>query len=82
MILVGIAELKAQLSKYIRMAKRGDEIGVRDHSEVVARIVSAQQLLPLRARAPKHSLQSVVIPPLKGKRIDVVAMLREERGER
>jgi antitoxin (DNA-binding transcriptional repressor) of toxin-antitoxin stability system len=85
MIMVGIAELKAQLSKYIRLASGGEEIGVRDHSRVVARLVQSQEGLPLRARAPTASLQSVVIPPLKKRRtklIDVVAFLREERGER
>jgi antitoxin (DNA-binding transcriptional repressor) of toxin-antitoxin stability system len=85
MIMVGIAELKAQLSKYVRLASGGEEIGVRDHSKVVARLVQCQEGLPLRARAPTVSLQSVVIPPLKKRKtkvVDVVALLREERGDR
>ena len=85
MIVVGIAELKAQLSKYVRRASSGEEIGVRNHSKVVARLVQSHDGLPLRARAPAVLLQSVVIPALKkrkAKSIDVVSLLREERGGR
>jgi antitoxin (DNA-binding transcriptional repressor) of toxin-antitoxin stability system len=49
---VGIAELKAQLSKYVRLASGGEEIGVRDHSRVVARLVQSQSGLPLHAENP------------------------------
>jgi antitoxin (DNA-binding transcriptional repressor) of toxin-antitoxin stability system len=83
MIVVGIAELKAQLSKYVRLASSGEEIDVRDHSKVVARLAQSQEGLPLRAHAPTALLQSVVIPALKkrkAKSIDVVSVFREERG--
>ncbi len=39
MTMVGIAELKANLSTYLRLAKRGHEIGVQEGSEVVARLL-------------------------------------------
>jgi antitoxin (DNA-binding transcriptional repressor) of toxin-antitoxin stability system len=82
MLVIGIAELKAHLSKYLRLVKNGQEIGVRDRSDNIARIVpSVPTGLPLSARPATSSLRDVVIPPLR-RRIDVVSLLREERGER
>lgn len=39
MILVGIAQLKAHLSEYVRRAQAGDTVEVRDRDRPVARLV-------------------------------------------
>ena len=40
MTYVGIRELKAQLSKYVRSVRRGEEIVITDHGKPVARLVN------------------------------------------
>lgn len=40
---VGVAELKDQLSKYLRAAEVGDEVEVTDRDRPIARIVAARQ---------------------------------------
>ena len=82
---VGIAALKAQLSKHLRAVKRGDTITVLDHGTAVAEVI------PVRATptGPQH-----VVHPAKGrvsdlelpdpprKRPDVDRHLAAERGDR
>lgn len=41
MTTVGIRELRASLSRYLKRVRRGDIIDVTDHGEVVARIIPA-----------------------------------------
>jgi prevent-host-death family protein len=40
---VGIAELKAHLSEYVRAAQRGDEIIIKDRQTPVAKLVPVEQ---------------------------------------
>jgi len=41
MTTVGIRELRASLSRYLKRVRRGDIIEVTDHGELVARIIPA-----------------------------------------
>lgn len=41
MTTVGIRELRASLSRYLKRVRRGDIIDVTDHGELVARIIPA-----------------------------------------
>lgn len=52
---VGIKQLKARLSEYVRLARQGETILVSDRDEVVA------ELGPARRRAPApHSVEAVL----------------------
>lgn len=52
---VGIKQLKARLSEYVRLARRGETILVSDRDEVVA------ELGPARRQAPTpHSVDAVL----------------------
>lgn len=52
--MMGIAELKAQLSETLARVKAGEEITVTEHGRPIARIV------PLRAGAPLAATQELV----------------------
>ncbi len=84
---VRIAELKARLSEYLRMVRRGQEVTVLDRETPIARIVPYASEAPgLRVRPPRPGaapLAKLKFPPPLPDKFDVVALLLEERqGER
>ena len=83
MITVGIAELKARLSEYLRRVRRGHALIVVDRNTPIARVVpyeSRREKLPLRKPLRRYaSLQRVPLPPPLKLKTDPVALLLEER---
>jgi prevent-host-death family protein len=84
---VGIAELKARLSEYLRRVRRGHPVTVLDRDTPIARIVpydSADDGVPIRAsRADGRRLQQVKLPPplvIGGDIVDL--LLLERQGNR
>jgi prevent-host-death family protein len=79
---VGIAELKARLSEYLRAVRRGETIAVLDHQTPVAQIIPVRERSALRVRKPAAGTpppSRVALPkPIKLK-VDVVQLLLEER---
>ena len=88
-VIVGVRELKARLSDYLRKVRMGDTIVITDHGEPVAHLVPAGQPLEqkLQAMVDAGSLawsgQGLApAPPLaavRGTRC-VADLLIEERG--
>jgi len=79
---VGIAELKARLSEYLRHVRRGEVVTVLDRDTEIARIVPLADADPLSVRAPARRVDRIADVPLPaplGREIDVLALLREER---
>ena len=80
---VGIAELKARLSEYLRGVRRGHTLTVLDRDTPIARIVPyAKDIAGLNVRRPLPAsprLQKVPLPPPLDVPIDVVALLLEDR---
>lgn len=80
---VGIADLKARLSEHLRAVRRGRTLTVLDRDTPVARLVpytgepSALRVRPPRPGAPR--LHKVPLPPPLRLKVDVVALLAEER---
>lgn len=75
---VGIRELKAQLSKYLRRVKAGYTVLITDRGKPVGRIIPVEQ--PLETR-----LQAMVDAGLllwSGKRLQVVQPAARARGSR
>jgi prevent-host-death family protein len=82
---VGVAELKARLSEYLRIVRRGEPVTVLDRDTPVARIVPYDTPEPLEIHPPARRvprLQDVPLPPPLNIDIDVLELLDEERGER
>jgi prevent-host-death family protein len=80
---VGVAELKAKLSAFLRRVQRGEEIVVLDRDTPVARLAPyaspRPEPLPYRPAARKlHSRPRLAPLP----KLDVDAALREERRDR
>lgn len=81
---VGVAELKNNLSKYLRAVEGGEQVEVTDRDRVFARIVPAraQEVVTIRpASRPFHEIRDRTYPPANWP-VDSLALLREERRER
>jgi antitoxin (DNA-binding transcriptional repressor) of toxin-antitoxin stability system len=77
---VNIATLKAKLSQYLRMVRRGSTINVIDRNTQIAQIVPYQndsEALP--SRSPSRPLHSVSIPDALNRDLGSLEALLEER---
>jgi antitoxin (DNA-binding transcriptional repressor) of toxin-antitoxin stability system len=82
---VRIADLKSRLSEFLRAAQSGETIAVLDRNTAIAQIVPIREQSHVQIRKPRSGAPApgkVPLPkPLK-RRIDVVALLLEERQTR
>lgn len=79
---VGVAELKARLSEYLRRVRRGETITVLDRETEIARILPLEDADPLSVRTPSGGatrIQDVPLPPPLDSEVDVLDLLRDER---
>lgn len=81
---IGVAELKARLSEYLRIARKGGEVTVMDRDQPIARIVPYDAAQTLAVREPLvayKNLGSIQLPPPASLPLDAVDLLLEERRE-
>ena len=81
----GVAELKARLSEYLRIVRRGESVTILDRATPIAKMVPIPST-GIRIRKPAEGAPAPnrvpLLPPLKLK-IDVLELLLEERqGQR
>ena len=79
---VRIADLKARLSEHLRAVRRGETIAVCDRETPIAHLVPVKDGAALRVRKPEPgapALNRVPLPKSARLRVDVVALLLEER---
>ena len=79
---VRIAELKARLSEYLRIVRRGETIAVLDRETAIAQIVPVRDRSMLRIRKPAPGTpppNRVPLPKSAKRNVDVVRFLLEER---
>ncbi len=80
---VKIADLKARLSEHLRAVRRGRSLTVLDRDTPVARIVPyGAERRPLTVRSPRPGAPPVArvpLPPPLRVKVDIVALLAEER---
>jgi prevent-host-death family protein len=77
---VKVAELKAQLSAYLRAARQGHTITVCDRDTPVARLVpypATAEALP--SKLPTRKWGAMSLPAPLGRPVDSLAALLEER---
>ncbi len=82
MNVVGIAELKAKLSQYLRSVRQGHPVTVMDREQPIAIIQPYAQNEVLSVRKPDPgapALHDVPLPPSLDLDVDVVDLLLEER---
>jgi prevent-host-death family protein len=79
---VGIAQLKARLSEYLRAVRRGETIAVLDRETPIAQIIPVRDRYALRVRKPPAGTPPpgrVRLPKPVKLKVDVVQLLLEER---
>lgn len=77
---VRVAALKARLSSYLRMVRRGRPVTVYDRDTPIARLVPyTTDNASLRIRPAQRRLRDVPLPPPLGRRVDSLAALLEGR---
>ena len=77
---VKVAELKAQLSAYLRAARRGHAVTVCDRDTPVARLVPYAAVdQALASRPPIRTWGEMKAPAPLGHRVDSLAALLDER---
>jgi prevent-host-death family protein len=82
---VGVAELKAHLSEYLRAVRAGETITVVDRLTPIAEIAPVRERTALRIRKPAPGTPApngVKLPGPLGLDVDIVDLLLEERGDR
>lgn len=80
----GVAELKANLSAYLRRVREGETVTVMDRDTPVARIVSIEreEISGFRVKPARRALAGLSRPRRLRTRADIVDLLLDERGER
>jgi len=82
---VKVSELKAKLSTYLAAARAGEAVVVCDRNTPIAQIVpleeEANDLVIEEPTLPRSTLKHLPVPRLRRK-LDVVAMLRQDRDQR
>lgn len=80
---VRIADFKARLSEHLRAVRRGRTLTVLDRDRPVARIVPFDaERQPLTVRSPRPGAvppARVSLPPALRVKVDIVALLGDER---
>lgn len=80
---IGVAELKARLSAYLRAARRGDDVVIHDRNEPIARLVpydAADARLVVREPVRRYaSLGKIPLPRPMKLDVDAVQLLLQER---
>lgn len=80
---VGVAELKARLSHYLRAVRRGETVIVLDRDQPVARLVPSDAKIDLLdIRPARGRLRDVALPPPVRTDSDIVAELLRDRRSR
>lgn len=79
---VGIADLKAHLSRHLKRVRRGGRITVVDRDTPVAQIVPYDAQEPLEVRRATRKPGELRMPPRSSKRIDSLAVLLRDRARR
>lgn len=77
-----VAELKAKLSEYLRIVRKGQEVTVYDRNEPIARMVPYAPSGPLVVRESVRKYRSLADIPLRDPvklEVDPVDLLLEDR---
>lgn len=77
---VRVAALKARLSEYLRVVRRGHPVTVCDRDTPIARLVPFEAAAPsLATRRPLRPLGEIPLPAPLGRRVDSLKVLLEDR---
>jgi prevent-host-death family protein len=79
---VGVAELKARLSEYLRAVRKGHDLTIMDRDQPIARVVPYLASGSLVVREPLsqyRTLGDIPMPPPVRTSVDAVSLLLDDR---
>lgn len=80
---VGVAELKARLSEYLRAVRKGHDLTIMDRDRPIARVVpyvaSGSTLVVREPLSTYSTLGAIPLPPRARLGVDAVELLLEDR---
>jgi prevent-host-death family protein len=79
---VGVAELKARLSEYLRAVRKGHDFTIMDREQPIARVIPYAATGSLIVREPittYRTLGDIPLPPPVQLNVDAVELLLEDR---
>jgi prevent-host-death family protein len=79
---VGIADLKAHLSQYLRKVRAGRTLTVLDRNTPVAQIVPYEADTPLEVRRATRAPRDLRLPPAAALPTDSLPLLLRDRASR
>jgi prevent-host-death family protein len=79
---VGIADLKANLSRHLRRVRGGRTLTVVDRDTPIARLVPYAAATPLEVRRATRKPGELRLPPAPARATDSLSILLEDRGSR
>jgi prevent-host-death family protein len=81
---VGVAELKNNLSKNLRLVESGEVIEVTDHDRAIARLVPIEPKARLVIREPTRPFSEIAhrVYPRAAPGVDYLELLLEDRQRR
>jgi prevent-host-death family protein len=79
---VGVAELKNNLSKNLRLVEGGEVIEVTDHDRAIARLVPIEVKSRLVFREPTRAFSEIAHRAYPRTHVDYVELLLEDRRKR
>jgi prevent-host-death family protein len=81
---IGVAQLKNNLSKNLRLVEAGEVLEITDHDRAIARLVPIETKSTLVIREPLRPFSEIAnkrYPPIN-LRVSSLDLLMEERGQR
>ena len=82
---VNISKIKAELSKYLRFVKAGEDVLIMDRDQPVAKIVGIKPESVLHIQEPSRDLKSVLMQADKRpftEKMDILDVLLLDREDR
>ena len=79
---VGVADLKANLSRYLRRVRSGHTLTVLDRDTPVAQLVPYDSDTPLEVRFALRKPGTLRLPPPPAAQTDSLALLLKDRASR
>jgi antitoxin (DNA-binding transcriptional repressor) of toxin-antitoxin stability system len=79
---VGIADLKANLSRHLRRVRGGRTLTVVDRDTPIAQLVPYDANAPLEVRRATRKPRELRLPPAPASATDSLRILLEDRGAR
>lgn len=80
-----ISKLKAELSKYLRFAKSGEDVLIMDRDQPVAKLVGIKSDAALQIIEPTIDLKSILLRADKRafcEKLDILDVLLQDREDR